>query len=395
MGIAGVHGSAAAGHCHHAHLANAPACHRSRQCLYGAQSAHRRAAARTRSAGAGADPTDGLASHPGRARRSAARDGTADPGPARRHDGVHAANTRQQGIAHRANRQCRRADAVAQRRPRAARRARPDGGNAPTGCQQRHLQHRTDPGYQGPGAIGTVHPFRPGRPRHHGHPIRPGGSAGHAMKPGTRLLTPQSLLLLLVAAVALPLAAGGAYVLQKHQWAQERLDQLAPRYARLLGLQGSADQLRAANAQAHALLAQYVYAANLDASQVGNNAQQRIRDIFSAAGLQIVSSQVLPPKEQGNVDQIPLAVRTEGELMALQSALAVMSSQNPAISIAGLNVQTLGAVNAGHPQKAAEALDPVRPFRAAGQAMIKTHILRLLLAVNLLLACALAALWFT
>ncbi|MCW5235988.1 type II secretion system protein GspM [Verminephrobacter eiseniae] len=171
------------------------------------------------------------------------------------------------------------------------------------------------------------------------------------MKPGTRLLTPQSLLLLLVAAVALPLAAGGAYVLQKHQWAQERLDQLAPRYARLLGLQGSADQLRAANAQAHALLAQYVYAANLDASQVGNHAQQRIRDIFSAAGLQIVSSQVLPPKEQGNVDQIPLAVRTEGELMALQSALAVMSSQNPAIIIDGLNVQTLGAVNADKPQK--------------------------------------------
>lgn len=173
-----------------------------------------------------------------------------------------------------------------------------------------------------------------------------------------RLTGPQSLLLLLIAAAAaLPLALGGAYLWHKRQWAQERLAELEPRHARLLGLEASAEPLRAARAQSQALLAQYVYAAQLDASQVGNDAQQRVRDLFSAAGLQMLSSQVLPAKAQGLVDRVPLSVRTEGELLALQSALALLSGQRPAIVVDALDVQTLGLVRADAPQKLSVRFD--------------------------------------
>lgn len=173
-----------------------------------------------------------------------------------------------------------------------------------------------------------------------------------------RTLSPETLLMVLIAlVVVLPLALGGWYVFQKHQWAQSRLAELEPRYARLQGLQESAQDLAKANAQARALLSQYVYAADQDASQVGNSAQQRIRDIFTAAGLQIVSSQVLASKAEKGVDKIPLSVRTEGELLALQSALAVLSSQTPAIIVNGLNVQTQGSVKADTPQRLASQFD--------------------------------------
>lgn len=173
-----------------------------------------------------------------------------------------------------------------------------------------------------------------------------------------RMISPEALLLVLIAlAVVLPLALGGVFVFQKHQWAQNQLAELEPRHARLQGLQESAQNLASAQAQTRDLLAQYVYGADQDASQVGNSAQQRIRDIFTAAGLQIVSSQVLPPKAEKTVDKIPLSVRIEGDLIALQSALAVLSSQTPAITVNGLNVQTMGTVKADAPQRLAGQFD--------------------------------------
>lgn len=172
-----------------------------------------------------------------------------------------------------------------------------------------------------------------------------------------RLTAPALLLLALIAAALMLIAGGAAYVLQKHRWAEARLAEIGPRHARLQGLQASAGELRAANAGAQQLLAQYLYGAELDASQVGNDAQQRIRDLLSAAGLQIVSSQVLPASSQAGVDKIALAVRAEGELLALQSALAVLSGQSPAIIVDGLKVQTSGVVRADAAQRLDIAFD--------------------------------------
>ena len=151
--------------------------------------------------------------------------------------------------------------------------------------------------------------------------------------------------------VVLPLMLAGMYVFQKHRWAQDRMAELEPRYARLLGIEANQAELLKTAAQARTLLTQYAYPPSQDVSQAGNDAQQRIRNIFSAAGLDIVSSQVLAPKAEKAFDRIPLSVRAEGQLLALQSALVGLSSQSPAILIEGLNVQTVGAVRADKPQR--------------------------------------------
>lgn len=168
----------------------------------------------------------------------------------------------------------------------------------------------------------------------------------------SRNLNPYTLLitLLLTGALAL-LAGGGLYIYQKHQWAQSRLNELEPRYARLKGLMASTAEIEQAQTQTQAILARYVYPAEQDASQVGNMAQQRVRDLFTAAGLQIVSSQVLPAKTDKGFDLIPLSVRAEGELIALQGGLVALSGQNPAILLKGVNVQTIGSVRADTPQR--------------------------------------------
>ncbi len=177
------------------------------------------------------------------------------------------------------------------------------------------------------------------------------------MKPGLRLSPYALLIVLLLSAVLAFLVGGGGYVYQKHQWAQSRLDELEPRYARLKGLMASTAELEQARARAQAVLSRYVYPTEQDASQVGNMAQQRVRDLFTAAGLQIVSSQVLPAKTDKGFDVIPLSVRAEGELLALQGGLVGLNGQKPAILIKGVNIQTIGSVRSDIPQRLAVQFD--------------------------------------
>lgn len=144
--------------------------------------------------------------------------------------------------------------------------------------------------------------------------------------------------------VATPLVALGVYIYGQHQNAQAQLEKLEPRYARLLGLSAQEADIAALLEQLQKAGEQYVYPVSQDAAQAGNAAQQRIREIFSTAGLQISSSQVLPSKVDRGFERIPLTVRADGDLLALQSAVAVLSSQLPIILINEMDVQLVGGL---------------------------------------------------
>ncbi|MFN3438471.1 MAG: type II secretion system protein GspM [Acidovorax sp.] len=147
-----------------------------------------------------------------------------------------------------------------------------------------------------------------------------------------------------------PLALGGLYVYNKHQWAKDLMSQLEPRYARLMGLERQKTELDQARQRVLQVQTKYVYPASMDVSQAGNAAQQHVREIFAAAGLQISSSQVLPPKDEKGYDRIALKVQADGELLALQSVLTVLGSQTPVIIIDALQIQLIGGLTTGNPK---------------------------------------------
>ena len=151
-------------------------------------------------------------------------------------------------------------------------------------------------------------------------------------------------LLVTLTLVIAPLVTLGIYIYGEHQKAQALLEKLEPRHARLLGLSSQEPDIAALLEQVQKAGEQYVYPASQDAAQAGNAAQQRIREIFSAAGLQISSSQVLPSKTEKGFERIPLTVRADGDLLAAQSALAVLSSQLPLILISDMDVQLVGGL---------------------------------------------------
>jgi general secretion pathway protein M len=152
------------------------------------------------------------------------------------------------------------------------------------------------------------------------------------------------LLSLLALAVAV---AGlfGFYVQGIYRADEERLQTLEPRYARLAGLALEKEQLAAALAATRGAVSRHIYPASRDISQAGNDAQQRVRDIFSRAGLEVLSSQVLPSKSSGQFDRIPITVRIEGEYLALQTALASLPTLTPTLLVDGFNVQNVSVPN--------------------------------------------------
>jgi general secretion pathway protein M len=159
-------------------------------------------------------------------------------------------------------------------------------------------------------------------------------------------LNRQALLqVLIVLAVLLPLVAGGWYIALRHQQAQTTLNDLEPRYARLLGLVERQPELQQLSAQASSQITQLAYPASQDLTQAGNDAQQRIRSLFADSKLEVASIQVLPPgKEEGPFDRIQISLRVEGELVGIQNALSILATQSPRVVVDTMALQTIGAV---------------------------------------------------
>ena len=151
------------------------------------------------------------------------------------------------------------------------------------------------------------------------------------------------------------LLAGGALLLlalawavtttfTKHRQAAARLAEIEPRHARLAGLLEGSERFVQADATLRANLAQFVHPIDADASQIGNTALQRVRDLATARGLRVSSSQTAAPRDEKGFDRIGLSLRIEGDWPALAALLAELARQRPAIYI---NTLQLGVQRSG------------------------------------------------
>ncbi len=150
------------------------------------------------------------------------------------------------------------------------------------------------------------------------------------------------------------LALAGSWAWERHHaWAQ-LLQTLEPRVARLEGLAGSRERLQQAVQQAERDVLRHAYPATRDASQAGNDAQQRVRELFSRPGLDVLSLQVLPARAVDRFDRIPIAVRVDGELAVLQATLAALPTLTPSVFVEGFALQGASASEAAPPRVVAE-----------------------------------------
>jgi general secretion pathway protein M len=155
----------------------------------------------------------------------------------------------------------------------------------------------------------------------------------------------------IVAAFVLPALAFAHFVWGQHQSATQKLAEMEPRFARLLGLVERKSELLAFSQMSAEFVKSSLYPADQDATLAGNDAQQRIRTVFADSRLDVISIQVLAAKEEEGFDRIPIDLRVEGDLTGLQNALAVLAAQKPLVLVDEATIQTVGAVRPASVQK--------------------------------------------
>ncbi|MGQ8876885.1 type II secretion system protein GspM [Delftia sp. NA_296.1] len=179
------------------------------------------------------------------------------------------------------------------------------------------------------------------------------------MTAGSQKLTPRQWLLLggIGLILIVPLAALGSWVYSKHVWAQEQVETLEPRYARLAGIQEQAQEIQEALEQIETVKALHIYPAEQDSTQTGNAVQQRLRALLDKAGLSVVSSQVRPSSESedqsqslGPYERIAVSMTAEGGWPAIQLALLSLRDVSPTVWLDDLQLNLLGNLESNNPK---------------------------------------------
>lgn len=121
--------------------------------------------------------------------------------------------------------------------------------------------------------------------------------------------------------------------------ASEQLHQLEPRYARLMGYSYSTDQLRASAQEAARQLVGLAYPAEADMPSSGARAQQQLREVLTAAGLEVSGSQVLSPVEHEGFAEIRIDLTTTGPMAGLERALLGLYAEKPLVFVHSLDIK--------------------------------------------------------
>ena len=155
-----------------------------------------------------------------------------------------------------------------------------------------------------------------------------------------------ALLALMACAVILPVLLAAQFVLAKHAELEKSLEDIRPRYARLLALEEQKDELQQALVQVQDLQRRVLYPAQGDASQLGNSVQNNLKAALVKAGLSIASSQVKVEANSGEErnEQIQIHMTADGTISQVQLGLLALESIQPMVWVNELQINYRGSL---------------------------------------------------
>lgn len=127
--------------------------------------------------------------------------------------------------------------------------------------------------------------------------------------------------------------AGAMYVRSKERWADAKLDEIEPRYARLKGLMLAENELRTASSAVQENVEKVVYPASLEVDRASSELQQRVKKLFESAGMTVVTSRILEPKPGKEFDLLSVSFSVNGGLSNLQTALSAIRREAPLLKV--------------------------------------------------------------
>lgn len=137
-----------------------------------------------------------------------------------------------------------------------------------------------------------------------------------------------------------------ACIVDETMRADDTLENIAPRHARLAGLRESADVIGQSAAVADTALAHYAHPATAGTDRIGTDLQQRLRAAAEAAGVGVVGSQIVSGKADNGLEDIPVSMTLEADLGQLQQMLQAVGELTPAVYVDSINIQRARGRNA-------------------------------------------------
>lgn len=125
----------------------------------------------------------------------------------------------------------------------------------------------------------------------------------------------------------------------KEQWAKGIQQDIAPRYARLLGVKQAKNDIDAQLERVQRDLTRFAFPDNTPADHVSTEIQQRVRRFADAGGLTVTSSQMLPVKTNAGFEETALTVTLDGSLEGLQRFLLKVQSDTPRMQVSDLDIR--------------------------------------------------------
>jgi hypothetical protein len=125
----------------------------------------------------------------------------------------------------------------------------------------------------------------------------------------------------------------------------EQIATIEPKTSRMMGIMQSAEKLATASEVAQSKLRELSYPADRDAAATAAAMQQNIRELMMGAGLSISGSQILPQLQSSDFDRLRLDITAEGNIEALDSALANLESLRPLVFVESLKVTPIRSRN--------------------------------------------------
>lgn len=127
---------------------------------------------------------------------------------------------------------------------------------------------------------------------------------------------------------------------------QSEIDFLEPRIARLIGLREQEEVLAKAAGRVDSEVFSLVYPATDDRASVAATLQKNVRDIFSATGMTITNSQMLPAEQEDGLEHITVKITATGTLDALDAALSEVASYRPLLMVESMEAYPMRGVSA-------------------------------------------------
>lgn len=147
------------------------------------------------------------------------------------------------------------------------------------------------------------------------------------------------LLALMAFAALTVLGAVSAELAGRYRWADDTLQGIEPRYARLEGLTEVGPQLLTSHARAQASLSAAVYPVDADGARVGTDFQQRVRQIAQSSGMRVAGTQILPVRAQEGHSLVSVSATLNGDAGALGDFLTTLEAERPSVVVERLIIQ--------------------------------------------------------